>query len=363
MIDLEIATTEAFAAIGLILTSPGMRAALVGVDDPRWVRNLRLSTHDFYHHPTYVALDAAHQRGEPRALVVEASGKFLLLPLVIRSVPGGGMDAVSPYGYPGPVIHGTKDPEFVSEALSVGIELLRFEGIVSLFVRLHPILNPTPPTGVGTVIRHGHTIAVDLAQPEELQWTQTRRDHRRAIRRSERAGHRVRVDTTWEHLATFKQLYRKTMKRVGAAPYYFFDDTYFDGMRAAFPGRAHLVLVEVDGHVATAAIEVETCGIMQDHLAGTDERFLQFQPEKLMINFVRQWAKQRGNRWLHLGGGVGGNADSLLKFKQGFSPVRSPFHTLRVVVRESEYRRLVVARDPQVDPFDLSGFFPAYRDR
>ena len=80
-----------------------------------------------------------------------------------------------------------------------------------------------------------------------------------------------------------------------------------------------------------------------------------------MLHFVRGWAKQRGNRVMHLGGGVGSADDSLLRFKLGFSPLRHGFSTLRVVIDEPEYRRLVAAHGGVLDPESRSGFFPAYR--
>jgi hypothetical protein len=50
-----------------------------------------------------------------------------------------------------------------------------------------------------------------------------------------------------------------------------------------------------------------------------------------------------------------------MHFKAGFSDERHVFHTLRVVVDEAAYGRLVRARDPEADPADLNGFFPLYR--
>jgi hypothetical protein len=80
-----------------------------------------------------------------------------------------------------------------------------------------------------------------------------------------------------------------------------------------------------------------------------------------MMHFVAGWAKARGDRTLHLGGGVGGRADSLFHFKAGFSPLRHRFRTLRVVVDEDRYVALVSALDAGLDPSDRAGFFPLYR--
>jgi len=239
--------------------------------------------------------------------------------------------------------------------------VLRGAGVVSAFVRLHPLLNPVPPTGIGTLVRHGETVSIDLTLPTEELWAQTRLNHRRDITRAVRLGYVARMDEDWRHLESFKHLYRATMLSRSAAPFYFFEDAYFDGLRDALGENLHLCVVEKDGVIAAAGLFVETNGIVEYHLSGTGDAFRMVQPTKLMMHFVRGWAKDRGNQVLYLGGGVGGDCDSLLQFKIGFSPLRHPFATLRMVTDEREYGRLVAARDPQLDPDARSGFFPLYR--
>lgn len=340
---------------------PTLEGMLLDIGAPEWEAVLRAARHDFYHLPAYVALSALQERGRPCALRVTHGGRTMLLPLLVREIPGGGFDATSPYGYPGPVGIGTNDPAFLRVALVGGLQVLRQAGLVSAFVRLHPLLNPLPPTGIGTLVRHGESVSVDLTLPTEELWAQTRLNHRRDIRRAVRLGCVASMDEDWKHLESFKKLYRATMARRSAAAFYLFEDAYFDGLRDALGESLHLCVVEKDGVVAAAGLFVETNGIVQYHLSGMDDGFRMVQPTKLMMHFVRGWAKGRGNRVLHLGGGVGGDADSLLQFKVGFSPLRHAFATLRMVIDEREYGRLVAARDPLLDPGARSGFFPLYR--
>ena len=339
----------------------GTTGVLLDASAPAWSAFLETAPHDFYHLPAYAALCAVQERGVPRALHVAGDGHEMLLPLIVREIPGGGIDAASPYGYPGPLVQGTDEPGFLRAALAFGTEVLRQAGIVSAFVRLHPLLNPVPPMGIGTVVEHGDTICIDLAlSPGEL-WAQTRLNHRRDITRAVRLGYVARMDEEWLHLDAFKRLYRETMGRRSAASFYFFDDTYFDGLREALGDRMHLCVVEKDGIVAAAGLYAETCGIVQYHLSGTSDEALSVQPTKLMMHFVRGWAKERGNHVMNLGGGVGGGNDSLLQFKLGFSPLRRTFSTLRMVIDEPAYKRLVATRDPLLDPGAHGGFFPQYR--
>jgi len=64
-------------------------------------------------------------------------------------------------------------------------------------------------------------------------------------------------------------------------------------------------------------------------------------PSKAMLHFMRGWAKSRGNRWFHLGGGLGARKDSLFEFKAGFSKGRAPFYTWRGIIDQSAYNRVV----------------------
>jgi len=329
------------------------RTVLLEPDAPEWRDALDHAPHDFHHEPGYAVLCAAHESANPRALFVESGGRRMLLPLLLRD----GIDAASPYGYPGPV----GDPEFMADALRAGMEFLRAEGIVSVFIRLHPILNAKPPEGVGTLVEHGSTVAIDLSLTQDEQWSQTRADHRNQINRALRRGHRARVDADWVHFDAFQRMYAETMQRVGASPYYRFDRSYFEGLRDGLGDRIHLCVVEIEGAVAGGGLFVETAGLMDYHLSATDESRIRERPTKLMLHFMRGWAAERGNRLMHLGGGLGGNEDSLFEFKAGFSPLRHVYRTLRLVTDERRYAELVHDRDPAAAADDRSGFFPAYR--
>ncbi len=338
-----------------------MKSELLGIDASQWASFLADTRHDFYHLPGYVSLCAAQEGGEPAALMVSEGGRALLLPLIIRPIPGGASDATSPYGYPGPLASGGDDPDFMRRALGHGIDLLRTTGVTSLFVRMHPLLGSSPPAGIGTALRGGDTVSVDLTLPTEELWRQTTSGHRNQINRALKSGREPRFDDAWVHFDDFKRLYRGTMRRVAADSFYFFDDGYFDRLRTALGDRLRLCVVHADGGVAAAALFVETCGIVQFHLAGSDPSFAREGLTKLMLHFVRSWAKDRGDLVLHLGGGLGDAEDPLLKFKAGFSPLRHPYHTIRVIIDEGEYDRLVRRRAAALRVQLRPGYFPAYR--
>jgi hypothetical protein len=309
----------------------------------------------------YVQLSADYESGVARAVLVEEGERKLLLPLIVRTIPGGGRDATSPYGFPGPIGNGLEDPAFVTAAFLEIRRVLAAHGIVSLFVRFHPMLNPAMPQGVGTVVDHGDAVAIDLCQSADAIWQQTRKNHRRQILQSIRSGHAVGFDPTEAAFVAFKGLYRATMRRVDAAAYYLFDDAHFSDLRSAMGPRMRLASVRIGNDMAAAGLFIEEDGIVEYHLSGTDARFAKFAPTKLLTHFVTGWARERGNRWLHLGAGMGAPDDALLHFKSGFSPARHRFRTLRMVIDVAEYRRLTLERNASDDPTRTDGYFPVYR--
>jgi hypothetical protein len=336
------------------------KARLLPPSDSLWATFLEDVAHDFYHLPAYVAFEAAHLGGEPRAIYVETGSGRMLVPIVVRAIPGGGTDATTPYGYPGPLLTDAGSPPWYEEAWAAAKDLLRAEGLTSLFVRFHPILSPRPPTTVGTHVLQGETVSMDLGLSSEEALSRMRRDVRRTARLAEVEGIHAHQDATFEQLAAFVELYHATMARVGAYASYYFDQSYFEGLREALGPRLSLWLVDIDDAVAAAGLFVETRGLVQFHLSGSVPLH-RMSPNRILIFGVRDWAAARGDRSLHLGGGRGGSSDSLFSFKAGFSPLRHPFYTLRIILEPTDYERLVADHDPNLDPARLDGYFPLYR--
>lgn len=344
-----------------------MNVALLAPDAARWPELLARVEHDFYHLPSYAELSARTDGGEARALVVDDGERTLLLPFVRRAIPGTEAlwDGTSPYGYPGPLVTGATGiaaNDFASAALDAAGPRLRAEGGVSLFVRLHPLLGALPRPSSGTLVQHGETVFVDLARTEQAHWSETMSGHRNEINRAVRAGHRVVDDPDFAHVDRFVEIYQSTMQRVGAAAFYFFDRGYVLALREALGPRLQLAFVEIDGTLAAGGLFVRTGSMVQYHLSGTDAAFARFQPTKLLLHTIRGRARERGDRYLHLGGGVGGKEDSLHRFKAGFSKGRVPFHTLRLLLDPERYATLSRARRPDLGAtLDHTAFFPLYR--
>jgi hypothetical protein len=336
-------------------------ARLVPASSPAWAEVLRHVPTDVFHLPHYVIVDSQLQGGWPAAFTYRDGSDFLLVPLVIRRVPGSSCsDAISPYGYGGPTAT-TDDPEFWRGGLTAFQDALLEINVIACLLRLHPLM----PVGVealrrvATVVEHGQTVSIDLTQDAEDVVGGIRTNHRRDVQRARSKGHQGVVDD-WSLLPDFLQMYAETMDRVGATDHYRFAPSYVPSLRRALGDAVHLVAVVADGRTTAAGIFFESSGFVGYHLGATRTEALAERPSKLMMDTAWRWAQRRGNRVFHLGGGLGGSAEgSLFHFKAGFSPLRHPFRTARVVLDVAAYEDLCAVSRASVP--DQSGFFPAYR--
>ncbi len=338
---------------------------LIGPDSPRWRGALDNCWHQVYQLPEYVRFDAELTGASPVAFLYTEGDYVLLLPFAVRPIPGTSLfDAISPYGYPGPVAN-RYDQAFWGRASAALLESLREAGLVSLFVRLDPLqtIPSQPLSQIGLLHTHGSTVSIDLRLTREQWWTQVRKDHRGAINRSRRLG-RTSVMDDWGYLDDFIAMYRETMDRVGATSGYYFGRDYFERLRESLGDQTvHLLMLLADGEpMGGSVLLTGGGGIMQAHLAGIRSQFQRTEGSpRFLVNEEVRWGHEHGYDAFHLGGGVGGREDSLFEFKRGFSPRRHAFQTLRVIGQPDAYRELARASHPLDDPTDMTGFFPLYR--
>lgn len=347
-----------------------MMGTFLDPGDNRWRDFLRGVRHDVYHLPGYVALAARCEGGRPIAFHASDGEDAMLVPLLLRRVPQGLCrgdelwDAVSPYGYASPLFTRPDSSEVCRRLMETFIGAACDQGLVTLFLRMHPLLDGPLQvlSGMGTLVEHGNTVSIDLRQsPDELSRDMST-NHRRGIRKLCKAGFHAVLDV-WEYLPDFVRIYRQTMARVGAEVFYFFKESYFEDLRTFLEAHLHLCCVlSPDGKVAAAGLFTLVDGILEYHLGGSRDDYLDFAPSKIMFAFMRNWGQRQGERLFHLGGGLGGRNDSLFAFKAGFSSRLTPFHTFRLVLNQNLYSSLCASWEKRSGmPMFGIDFFPAYR--
>jgi hypothetical protein len=195
----------------------------------------------------YVEAAALIDRGRPFLLEHEG-GVFAGIE---REEP---RDVVSPYGYGGPTGEGFW-PAYE--------EWARERGVVSTFVRFHPLL----------ANQQGVPIHLEELAPTVAWRVEPGRDllaglhfkHRNKVRKAENAGATV---SAANGLDGFVELYEDTMRRIDADPFYFFEPAYWEHL-------AELPLVRfdaaIDGDVVASALCFATPPWLHYHLSGTTD--------------------------------------------------------------------------------------------
>lgn len=334
-----------------------------------WNDLLKESDFDFYHLPDYLQLESRLQGGEAVAFIYERNGSKALVPFVRRKIDMDGeaesYDLVSPYGYPGILVSRRFDYRLYNDVIATLKEVCNAEGIVSFFLRLHPALNNFLFNGSEHISHdvRGKTVYVDLEHDYALLTAAYSSNHRRNIKKLEKNGFTVSVDD-WSRYGDWQQVYAETMTRLDASEYYFFDAVYFANLKESLQDRLQLIIILDDkGQIAAGGLFTSFNGLMQYHLGGTKEEYLSVAPTKMMFDAAIRWGKDNGQKVLHLGGGLGSNADSLFFFKYGFSRNTYQFSTLSCIASPRRYDELVRQKFEGRDDLDTDSikYFPLYR--
>lgn len=331
------------------------------VDNPEWNRLVTSAyRYDFHHTAEYHRLENA---GRSVLCVASSPDGFIAMPLVIRSIPDTSyLDCTSVYGYCGPVASDLSAnipeslPTFFRASL---LDFLCANRIVTAFSRLHPLIgSELLLDGLGDVLNVNKTVYIDLHTPPEQQIAAYRKSNKAEIKQLKKAGYTTVHASTDSDIDGFIDLYEETMNRVNAASRYYYSRDYYRDFIASTAFESLLLLVKINGENAAGAIFTIASDVMQYHLAGTASAFMRDRPMKLLLDEARLLANQRGLKYLHLGGGVGGSDDdSLFLFKSGFAKTTGMFKVWRMVVDKDAYAE----RNRQAGADPGSSYFPLYR--
>jgi serine/alanine adding enzyme len=291
-------------------------------------------------------LDAYYRRPYVEAAALGAGRPFLLehegvvFAGIERDEP---RDVVTPYGYGGPTGPGFWDAYE---------EWARERGAVTTFVRFHPLYGNQDGAPIH-VEELAATVAWRLDNERDLL-AGLHFKHRNKVRKAEKAGATI---TAGSGLGDFVALYDDTMQRLDASAEYRFPSEYWE--RLAGLGEALVRFdASIDGEVVASALCLATPPWLHYHLSGTTDAGRSTGASTLVLLEAARWAQERGYDRFHLGGGLGGNADSLHHFKARFDPEGLvPAAVGKAIHDEHAYRELSGGSAA------YEGYFPAYRQR
>lgn len=316
---------------------------------------------DWYHTFDYHQLSKSNDE-TPILITYKQDDIIIALPLLLRAIPGTKYkDATSVYGYAGPVSKNLPlnfDNTIFKENLST---FFLKNNYVSVFSRLNPfilgqnlILN-----GLGNLTNQGKVVNINIQEDLDLQRQKFQSRLKTHINKARRCC-TVKVANTEADWRSFMEIYYENMDRVQAKPFYYFNESYFKNIIDS-ENFESIVLIAVDnetGQDIAASLFVLTNGIVQYHLSGTKNQFLNLMPTKLLIDEMRIIATQRGYKFFNLGGGLGGSTeDSLFRFKASFSKDLKDFNLWKYIVNEAIYHDLTIKQGLIAE----TQYFPKYR--
>ena len=327
--------------------------------------------YDVYYLSGYVRAFQLHGDGEPMLLLYQSGslrGINVVMKRDIAKDPklaeliseGTFFDLATPYGYGGWHFEGeqteTGKEDFEEEYLA----WCRGNGIVSEFVRFHPVLNNADESFNRFYERVflGNTVAILLDQ-EDAVWERYSSKNRGHIRVAIKEGVTVKTEKTKEAFDIFQRIYETTMDHDDASSYYYFDQSFFDSIRNDLEGYYTVFTAYLGEQPISSSIMLYAGKYMNYHLSGQLFEFRRYSGTSRILHEAAKWGCEHGYEWLHLGGGLGAKEGPLYDFKKSFykKGEDKSFYIGKRIIDHEKYQYLIGLRDDN----PAEGFFPGYR--
>ncbi len=353
--------------------------------DPQWL-HLWQKTPDQspFAHPGYLAQWEDHKTQALAAVLPQPTGS-IIYPFLLRNLRkepfwndaannspthnSPAFDITSPYGYGGPEWAPDADkPNASAEAKEINYRnfydaFRRWANqnkVVSEFVRFCLFTNAHSAYH-GTVEHNNDNIVVDLsvapntANTPDHAWktfnSKVRKNVRTAIRNNLTAIH----DTDAIHLNEFLQVYRHTLERRKASPFYYFSKQWFEKLCRQLHGRCSMFHVVHNNQIIASELVLCSKKRIYSFLGGTMHAYFHLRPSDFLKYTILQWGREAGYQQFVIGGGHKPH-DGIFAFKKSFAPQDViPFYTGKMIFDPEKYQTLIAADHTEI------GFFPAYR--
>lgn len=317
--------------------------------------------YDFHH--TYDYHNLSKLDGETPILIEYTEGnKRIYLPLIKRKIPNTDyFDATSVYGYAGPIQKNINVSFNNTKFIRALDAFFKEEKIISIFSRLNPFIDhqETILKDFGIIEELSSVVNIDLTKTIDEQRTIFSKSTKRYINKC-RKTYDFKISNKEEDILMFMDLYYENMDRVNAEKKYYFSKQYFLDFVNSKDYKTDVLLAidKITNHIISAAMMVKTNNIIQYHISGTRNDYLNISPVRLLIDEMRLKGTQEGYKYFNLGGGLGNQEDELFKFKSSFSKDFKPFKIWKLVANNEVYNKLI--QNNGIDASETS-FFPLYR--
>ena len=271
-------------------------------------------------------------------------------------------DLTTPYGYGGFLIEGNINEKSLNN-LNYEYELYcNQNGIISEFVRFHPVLNNGKKLGsLYDMVNLGKTVSIDLKSQEYI-WNNLTSKNRNVIRKAKKNGIEIYWGRDVNLINKFIKMYNDTMDKDNADEYYYFKDNFYNSILNDLKYNFLMFYAVYGERIIAMSIILFANQQMHYHLSASVKECLTYAPTNLLLYEAACWGCENGFKTFHLGGGLGSKEDSLYKFKKAFNKNSdNTFYIGKKIFDVERYNELVKLRQANGDKIIDETFFPKYR--
>ena len=340
----------------------------------RWIDIIKtFPQYDVNYFPHYTQPFAVYGDGEPYLIYFRSESLRAANVVMRRDIadddrfqgkiaPETYFDLITPYGYGGWIFEGDLSVDSINILDSVYQQYCTNEGIISEFVRFHPLFGfDRICSSFYEIVDHGPIICMDLTK-EDVIWENIDRKKRNIIRKAVKQNIAVECGFDESLLTEFQSIYKETMLNARADPYYFFDKDFFKCIFMSLKDNALIFYATKNEEIVAVSLVLLSGDKMNYHLTGSKFAYRSCEPGSLLLYQTAKWGSENGYRTLLLGGGLGSSEDSLLRFKKGFNRNSNYiFTTGHKIFNDEIYNQLCKIRHENGVSIDNSTFFPEYR--
>ena len=275
-------------------------------------------------------------------------------------------DAISPYGYSGPLLNNTNEEDIKTFWEKVD-KWYKRNNVVTEFIRFNLDNNHTHYSGylIPSLINVKGKI-----RSFETIWNNFKQKVRNNYRKSEKNNLTAKTYSgviSSEIINSFYSIYIKTMQRNAAAKNYFFPQDYFINLIEHNQNKILIAIVYKENTPISAELIIIDGDTLYSYLGGTLSEYFVSRPNDFLKIEVMKWAIENEKKHYILGGGRK-DFDGLYQYKKSFFPKDDDviFYTGRKIINKKIYNNLI--KEIKVDYTNVNDFvsnsntyFPIYK--
>lgn len=273
-------------------------------------------------------------------------------------------DIITLLGFGGP-LYDRADDQIIKDFRNEFENYCEKEKIVSEFTRFNPMLgNERYLEELMDLKNDREMIYIDLNNTEECIFNNYHIKHRQSIKKAVKNELEFRIfskNEAMEQVNLFYELYKETMDRVNATPYYYFSLDYFKNFLTGLYNNSILAAVFLKGNMIAAAVCMYEGGFLHYHLACSKKDYVHLGANIFLVHKIALWGKKNSCHSFFLGGGHVGR-DTLFKFKHRFNLQGNlHFYVGKKIHLPDKYFELIDQWEKYYSQAASKTFFPAYR--